>query len=24
VIEYEADVENPDSALKRCVESMRA
>ena len=24
VIEYEADVENPDPALKRCVESMRA
>jgi len=24
VIEYEADVENPEPALKRCVESMRA
>jgi len=24
VIEYEADVESPDAALKRCVESMRA
>jgi sugar phosphate isomerase/epimerase len=24
VIEYEADVQNPDPALKRCVESMRA
>jgi sugar phosphate isomerase/epimerase len=24
VIEYEADAENPDPALKRCVESMRA
>jgi sugar phosphate isomerase/epimerase len=24
VIEFEADVENPDPALKRCVESMRA
>jgi len=24
VIEYEADIENPDPALKRCVDSMRA